>query len=113
MVEETFVEKIVDVKRISERLMVVKLVVGDHLMNVISCYAPQSGRSQVEKEEFCNAVYDIGGKLKNEGMIVLGGDLNGQVGKKREGYEGVHGGFGYGVRNVVGEKILDFGDATN
>ena len=41
-------------------------------------------------------------------MVVLGGDLNGHVGQKSEGYEGVHGGFGYGVRNVEGEKILEF-----
>ena len=45
------------------------------------------------------------GKLKNEEMIVLGGYLNGHVGKKSEGYEGVHSGFDYGVRNVEGEKI--------
>ena len=44
------VEKVVKIKRMGERLMVVKLVVGERLMNVISCYAPQSGRSQVEEE---------------------------------------------------------------
>ena len=49
LVSEEFVEKVVEVKRMSERLMVVKLVVGERLMNVISCYAPQNGRSQVEK----------------------------------------------------------------
>lgn len=39
---------------------------------------------------------DIGGGLKNE-MVVFGG------------YEGVHVVFGYGVRNVEGERLLEFG----
>mgnify|MGYP007071599789 CR=1 FL=1 len=111
LVSEEFVDKIVEVKRMSERLMMVKLVIGECLMNVISGYAPQVGRNQVEKDEFWNAVYDLVGRLKNEEMVVLGGDLNGHVGRESDGYEGVHGGFGYGVRNVEGEKILEFGDA--
>ena len=38
-----------------------------------------------------NAVYE---------MVILGRDLNGFVGRERDGYEGVHGGFGFGIRNV-------------
>ena len=65
-------------------------------MNVISCYGPQDGRSQVEKEGLWKAVYDVLSKHKQ--VVFLGGDLNGHVGQKSEGYEG--GWFGYGVRNV-------------
>ena len=43
-------------------------------------------------------------------MIVLGGDLNVYVAKKVKVTK-VHGGFGYGVRNVEGEKVLEFRDA--
>ena len=35
--------------------------------------------------------------------------MNGHVGKTTAGYEGVHGGFGYGVRNAEGQRILEFG----
>jgi hypothetical protein len=38
----------------------------------------------------------------------IGGDLNGHVGSTRVGFEGVHGGFGYGSRNQEGEGILNF-----
>ena len=34
-------------------------------------------------------MYDLVGRLKKEEMVALGGDLN--------GYEGVHGGFGYDI----------------
>ena len=36
------------------------------------------------------------------------GDFNGHVGKVANGYEGVHGGHGYGLRNTEGERILEF-----
>ena len=48
---------------------------------------------------------------QREGVIV-GGDLNGHVGAAADGYDGVHGGMGYGDRNAAGERILEFGDAV-
>jgi hypothetical protein len=36
------------------------------------------------------------------------GDLNGHVGSTRVGFNGIHGGFGYGSRNQEGEDILNF-----
>ena len=38
------------------------------------------------------------------------GHLNGHVGRFADGYEGVHGAFGYGGKNP-GDRILEFGDA--
>src|SRR3989441_10732850 len=42
---------------------------------------------------------------------MIGGDMNGHVGGKVDGYEGVHGGKGYGARNTEGEMLLEFADA--
>ena len=39
--------------------------------------------------------------------------MNGHVRKTTAGYEDVHGGFGYGVRNAEGERILEFGLALD
>ena len=36
------------------------------------------------------------------------GDFNVHVGKVANGYEGVRGGHGYGLRNTEGERILEF-----
>ena len=36
LVSDEFVDKVVKVKRVSERLIIVKLVIGECLMNVIS-----------------------------------------------------------------------------
>ena len=41
------------------------------------------------------------------------GDWNGHVGAAAGGYENVHGGRGYGVRNTEGERILEFATAND
>ncbi|ESO08344.1 hypothetical protein HELRODRAFT_169155 [Helobdella robusta] len=38
-------------------------------------------------------------------------DLNGHVGKKTNGLDNVHGGFGYGERNEDGNRILEFAES--
>jgi len=49
--------------------------------------------------------------LKVNGKCVILGDFNGHVGKMQDGYKGTHGGFGYGKRNIEGERVLDFADS--
>ena len=39
--------------------------------------------------------------------------MNGHVGKVPDGFEGVHGGHGYGKRNVEGEMLLEFAVAMD
>ena len=46
-------------------------------------------------------------------MVVFAGDMNGHVGSSNAGYEGTHGGFGYGSRNADGSRILEFADGLN
>jgi len=41
--------------------------------------------------------------LKDE-MVVLAGYMNGHVGSSNLGYDGMHGGFGYGDRNADGSR---------
>ena len=40
-------------------------------------------------------------------MVQVGGDMNGHVGEKAEGFDGVHGGRGFGSHNVEGEMLLE------
>ena len=40
--------------------------------------------------------------------LFIEGDLNGHMGTSNIGFEGVHGGFGYGIRNQEGEDVLRF-----
>ena len=42
----------VDVKRQGDRIILVKLVLGNVVLNIISAYAPQVGISESEKRKF-------------------------------------------------------------
>src|SRR6267154_2778704 len=82
-----------------------------NILNVISGYAPQVGRAIVEKEEFWLELSKIVDEIGQEEFVVIGGDMNGHVRAKADGYEGVHGGKGYGERNTEGEMLKEFADA--
>ena len=111
MIAEKWTDKVVEVKRISARLMMLRITVGEKIVNVVSAYAPQAGRSYSEKEEFWDSMMDLVTGIRDEESIFVGGDLNGHVGQDVEGFEGVHGGNGYGKRNLEGEMILEFARA--
>ena len=49
----------------------------------------------------------------DDNKFVILADLNGHVGSEAMGYEGIHGGWGYGTRNAEGERILEFALAMN
>ena len=108
LVAERWVDSVVDVHRINDRIMVLKVAVGKRVLNVLSAYAPQAGRTEKEKEVFWLAMRNAVLAVKEEESLVLCGDMNGHVGRDTDGYSGVHGGHGFGVRNAEGESLLDF-----
>ena len=111
LIAEKWTDQVLSVSRVNERILFVKLIIGKRLTNVVAIYAPQVGRCQDEKDAFWDkAILVLSGIPQNE-AIILGGDLNGHVGRESGGFEGVHGGQGYGTRNAEGERILEFGDA--
>jgi len=46
-------------------------------------------------------------------MAVLAGDMNWHIVNSNIGYDGTHGGFGYGARNADGSRILEFTEGLN
>jgi len=104
-------EMVVELREVNERIMVVKMAVGGEILNVVSVYAPQAGRLEEEKESFYDALDDVVAGVGKGERLVLAGDFNGHVGKEVEGFGGVHGGQGYGVRNSEGNRLLEFADS--
>ena len=45
-------DKILEIKRISDRILTMKLASGNTMLNIISIYAPQVGCSQQDKDQF-------------------------------------------------------------
>ena len=59
LVANRWIEKVLDVKLVSERLMVVRVIVGRSVLNLVSVYAPQTGWSKVVKEEFLAMLMEV------------------------------------------------------
>lgn len=108
LVNKSLRDGVVDVKRQGDRMILVKLVVGDLVLNVISAYAPQVGHNESTKREFWEGLEDLVRRVPTGEKLFIGGDLNGHVGTSNTGFERVHGGFGYGIRNQEGEDVLSF-----
>ena len=102
---------VVQVTRSSDRIMAITLVIDGETVNVVSAYAPQVGRSEVEKKNFWDSLDELVREFPSDQRLIIGGDLNGHIGAGADGYAGVHGGFGFGVRNDEGRSILEFATA--
>jgi Reverse transcriptase (RNA-dependent DNA polymerase) len=108
MVDRSLRDEVVEVKRNGDRIILVKLVVGGWIINVISAYAPQVGLQESVKRKFWEDLEEVVRGIPREEKLFIGGDLNGHVGQTNEGFDRVHGGFGFGTRNEAGEDILNF-----
>ena len=99
MLADKWVNAVISVNRINHRCIQLRFLVGSVIVNAVSCYAPQVGLPAEEKDEFYNQMITLVAAVPKEEMLIVGGDLNGHVGEKSSGFEGVHGGHGYGVQN--------------
>ncbi|VFQ76061.1 unnamed protein product [Cuscuta campestris] len=104
---------VVEVKRINDRLMFIKLVLDGCAINVVSAYAPHVGLANVVKREFWDALDGVVVGFPLTEKVIIGGDFNGHIGDSAEGFEDVHGGFGYGSRNPAGVSLLEFARASD
>ncbi|XP_060210936.1 uncharacterized protein LOC132637944 [Lycium barbarum] len=91
--------------------MTIKLVVGGFILHIISAYAPQAGLGEEEKRRFWEDLDEMMGSIPSTEKLFIGGDFNGHIGSISEGYDDVHGGWGFGDRNGGGVALLDFAKA--
>ncbi|KAH1250174.1 LINE-1 retrotransposable element ORF2 protein [Glycine max] len=113
IVDKEWKKDVVDVRRVGDRIIVLKLVVGQDTFNVISGYAPQVGLAEHFKVKFWEDLEGVLQDIPQGEKVFLGGDLNGHVGSMARGFEGVHGGFGLGEMNGEGKSILEFSEALD
>jgi len=104
-VAEKWADSVVSVERHSERVLVLKMVLGDCLLNVFTVFAPHSGKPDEEMGSFWNEVFHLVSCIPQNEMVVFAGDMNGHIGSSIVGYDGTHGGFGYSFRNADGVGI--------
>ena len=102
-------ESVLEVKRVADRLMAMKLEVKGSILNIVSAYAPQVNNSMEEKNDFWQDLDGLIESISKEERIVLGADLNGHVGEENIGGEEIMGRYGAGTRNKEGSMFVDCG----
>jgi hypothetical protein len=113
LLAEKWINKVFEVQRISDRIILIKLIAGSSVLTALSIYAPQIGLSDAEKDTFYEQLREVVSKVPGKEFLIPCGDWNGHIGKAAAGYEEVHGGYGFGVRNTEGERILEFAMANS
>ncbi|XP_076949655.1 uncharacterized protein LOC143622363 [Bidens hawaiensis] len=88
--------------------MMLRLVLGEKVVAVVCVYAPHVGLGDWEKREFWDCLDIVVRAIPRQEKIFIGGDFNGHIGKESDGFQSVHGGFGFGVRNDPGRDLLEF-----
>ena len=101
-------DKIVEVVRKSSRVMKIRVMISQEIINVISAYAPQTGCENEEKTKFWQEMDEVLTSIPGEERVIVGGDLNGHVGTDKRVISRIHGGQGMGDRNEEGDNIVDF-----
>ena len=113
IVNKTLTQDVVNVKTVGDRIIAIKIVEGQELINVISVYTPQVGLDTSWNDKFWEDLGNLVQGIAQTEKVFIGGDLNGHVGKETSNYGGFHGGHGFGERNEGGEAILDFAMACD
>ena len=101
VVKDELAESVLEVKRVSDRLMDMKLEVKGSILNIVSAYTPQVNNSIEKKNDFWQDLDGLIESISKEERIVLGADLNGHVGEGNIGDEEIMGRYGAGTRNTV------------
>ena len=113
VVREELAESVLEVKRLSDRLMAMKLELKGSILNIVSVYASQVNNSMEKKNNFWEDLDGLIESISKEERIDLGADLNGHVGEGNIGDEKIMGRYGAGTRNKEGSIVVDFGKRIN
>ncbi|KAK3531696.1 hypothetical protein QTP70_025924 [Hemibagrus guttatus] len=108
VLKEEFVRNVLEVRRVSDRVMSLKLEIEGVMLNVVSGYASQVGCELEEKERFWSELDEVMESIPTGERVVIGADFNGHVGEGNRGDEEVMGKFGVKERNLEGQMVVDF-----
>ena len=113
LLSEKWISTVVGVERPSDRIIHIRLILGETIVSFVSIYAPQTGLLETDKDKFYDELLTYVAGINTSEITFVCGDFNGHIGDTTDGYDGIHGGTGFGKRNSEGERILDFAMAAD
>ena len=93
--------------------MMIKLLIGKHVVAIVQTYTPEKGLTKDLKDTFYEDLISHVSKFGKSEQVILGFDLKIYAEKDANVYDGIYGGFVYGFRNLEGERILEMGSALD
>ena len=102
VVREELAKSVLEVKRVSDRLMAINLEIKRSILNIVSAYAPQVDNSMEEKNNFWKDLDGLIESVSKQERIVFDANLNGHVGEGNIGDEEIMGRYSVGTRNKQG-----------
>ncbi|KAI5626699.1 hypothetical protein C0J50_13659 [Silurus asotus] len=102
ILKEEYSKRVVEVKRLSDRMIIVKLEVEGMMINVIVCCEMEA------KEKFWCQLDEVVDGVPRNGRLVIEADFNGHVGEGNRGDEEMMGWYGLKERNMEGKMVVDF-----
>ena len=112
LLAEEWWEKVFEVVRVSDRIILIRMTIGKTVFVFVCVYAPQANLSEFEKDRFYQMLQCAVSKIPASEQLIVCGDWNGHIGSQSTGFEEVHGGQAIGKRNTEGERILEFAFAN-
>ncbi|KAK3568350.1 hypothetical protein QTP86_004951 [Hemibagrus guttatus] len=85
VLKEESVRNVLEVKRVSDRVISLRLGIEGVMLNVVSGYAPQVGCDLEEKERFWNELDEVMESIPTGERVVIEADFNGHVGEGNTG----------------------------
>ena len=106
IMNEEYRKEVIRVERWGGRFVAVWTLVGRQMMCMLLVYAPQTERTQEDKDAFRSNLEEIIGHVEPETVLVVAGDMNAHVGKIHNSEETV-GMYGWGSRNREGQDLVE------
>ena len=107
LVSNDILKQLVEIRRCNDRIMLVKIVVGEEVVSIISAYAPQVGLDDQVKREFWDNLGDLMRTIPKDEKVFLRGDFNGPIGRGADNYNSVHKGLVLVSGTRVGRIFLN------
>ena len=82
---QAWIEKGFEVQRVSDRIILVKLIVGQSVVTFLSVYAPQIGLNDEVKDLFFDQLRAVIARILASEFLTSCGDWNGHVGRAGTG----------------------------
>ena len=81
-----------EVIRVSDRIILIRMVVGSFVFVFVSVHVPQANLSESVKDQFYYALQSTIARVSSSEQLIISEDWNGHIGSHSTAFEDVRGG---------------------